>query len=206
MKKLVIILVIIILIVGGYFGYVTYKNNKQEVKINDIKNGWYVEVLNESVKIRKDPDKNSAMLGEAKKGDVFKVKEMAGKSNFWYFIEYEDGKYGWIANPKNSNYLNDVNNPEDIAAPTLKFFEDIYYVDSIDKITYDHLEVKDDKPGLKIEHKVYHEVNEEMNKDQYWIQYLVTDAVGKTVSKVQRIEFNNRPDESQVLDFNTLNR
>ena len=75
---------------------------------------------------------------------------------------------------------------------------------TIDDINYDHLEVTDDKPGVTVTHKVYHEVNEEQNKDQYWILYIATDAVGKTTKKVQKIEFNKKPDESQVEDFTKL--
>ena len=107
---------------------------------------------------------------------------------------------------KRYTYLDDVNNPEDIAYPTLKFFDTVYYVNSIDEITYDHLEVEDDKPGVTVTHKVYHEVNAETGKDQYWIQYTATDAVGKSVSKVQKIEFNERPSEEEVYDFAELER
>ena len=103
-------------------------------------------------------------------------------------------------------YLNDYNNPEDIAYPTLKFFESTYYVDSIEDINYDHLEVEDDKPGVEVEHKVYHEVDASNGKDQYWILYTATDAVGKSVSKVQKIEFNERPSEDQVYAFSELKR
>lgn len=197
---------IFLTIAGGFGTYYLVTKKKNDAKIAQIKEGWYVEVLEDSVKIRKDPDRNSALLKETKKGEVYKVDEMAGKSNYWYHIEYEDGKYGWIANPKNTKYLLDTNNPEDIANPTIKFSEAVYYANSINEINYDHLEISDDKPGVKVEHKVYHEINEEMGKNQYWIQYIATDKVGKVAKKVQKIEFNTLPDESEVLDFNTLER
>ena len=152
-------------------------------------------------------DEQGNILGEVKKGEVYKVVDVETVGNtYWYKIEYEKDKYGWIFNSSSSDYLDDVNNPEDIAAPTLKFYESIYYVNSIDEITYDHLDVEDDKPGVTITHKVYHEVNSETGKDQYWIQYTATDAVGKSVSKVQKIEFNERPSEEEVLDFAQLER
>lgn len=207
MKKFVIILVILGLIFGGFFGFKYYSHQKEEARIEEIKKGWYVEVLNDFVKIRKDNDRNSAELGEAKKGEVFKASDVAGKGgNYWYHIEYEEEKFGWIANPKNSEYLKDVNNPTDIKNPTIKFFETVYYVNSIDEIKYDHLEVTDDRDGVKVSHKVYHEVDEAAGKDQYWILYTATDAVGKTTSKTQKIEFNVRPDESRVLNFSELQR
>ena len=40
----------------------------------------------------------------------------------------------------------------------------------------------------------------------YWIQYTATDAVGKVTKKVQKIEFNKKPSEDQVLDFKDLDR
>lgn len=206
MKKLLIIFVIILVIGGSYFGYKTFNSKKSASAIAEIKKGWYIEVKNETVKIRKEADRNSSILSEAKKGEVYKVDEMTGKNNHWYHIEYEKGKYGWIANPKNSNYLLDVNNPEDIASPTIKFDEKTYFVDSIDKINYDQITVTDDKPGVKVEHQVYHEVNNLDNKDQYWILYTATDAVGKKTTKLQKIEFNKKPAESEVLDFSKLNR
>lgn len=207
MKKFLIIIIIFLLIGGCIGGYFMVSKKMEESRIEKIKEGWYVEVLNETVKIRKEANRNSSILSEAKKGDVYAVSkyERMG-SNFWYYIEYEDEKYGWIANPANSEYLNDVNNPEDIMSPTLKFFDTIYYANSIDEITYDHLEVKDDRPGVEVTHKIYHEVDETEGKDQYWIQYTATDQAGKSTSKVQKIVFNIRPDESRVYPFSELER
>ncbi len=175
-------------------------------RLEEVKKGWHIEVVNEYIKVRKEPDKNSSLLGEVNKGDIYKVDEYENyNGNFWYHIEYEKDKWGWVANPLGENYLNDNNNDDDIKAPSIKFNDDIYYVDSINDIKYDHLEISDDKPGVSIVHKVYHEINEANNKDQYWILYIATDKAGKTAKKVQRIEFNETPDESEVLDFSKLN-
>ena len=174
----------------------------EDARIKKIKEGWHIEVVNDYIKVRKEPDRNSSELGEVKKGEVYKVDDYENHNgNFWYHVEYEKGKWGWVANPLGKDYLNDTNNEDDIKAPTIKFNDAVYYVDSIEDINYDHLEVTDDKPGVVVTHKVYHEVNEEQNKDQYWILYIATDAVGKITKKVQKIEFNKRPDESQVEDF-----
>ena len=205
MKKLKIIFTILILIVVGFFAVKFILGFMEEARIKKIKEGWYIEVKIEKINIRAEADRNSAILKEAKKGDVFKVDDYENHNgNYWYHIEYEKENWGWRANPLGDEYFNDENNPEDIKAPTIKFFDTIYYVDSIDDINYDHLEVKDDKPGVKVTHKVYHEVDETEGKDQYWILYIATDAVGKTTKKVQKIEFNKRPDESKVLDFSKL--
>lgn len=205
MKKLKIIFTILILIVVGFFAVKFILGFMEDARIKKVKEGWYVEVKIENLKVRKEPDRNSAILKEAKNGEVFKVDDYENHNgNYWYHIEYEKERWGWIANPLGDEYLNDENNPEDIKSPTIKFFDKIYYVDSIDDINYDHLEVKDDKPGVKVTHKVYHEVDETEGKDQYWILYIATDAVGKTTKKVQKVEFNKRPDESKVLDFSKL--
>lgn len=207
MKKFLIIILIILLIAGGLGTYKFVMKKKEDARIAEIKKGWYVEVLNEYVYIRKEANRNSAELGKVEKGEVFAVSDMENVGgNYWYKINYDDEKVGWIANPKGTEYLKDVNNPSDIASPTIKFFESTYYVDSIDDINYDHLEVKDDREGVVVTHKVYHEVNEFEGKDQYWILYIATDQVGKTTSKVQKIVFNVRPDESRVYDFSELER
>lgn len=205
MKKLKIIFGILITIVVGFFVVKFVLGVMEDARIKKIKEGWHIEVVNDYIKVRKEPDRNSSELGEVKKGEVYKVDDYENHNgNFWYHVEYEKGKWGWVANPIGKDYLNDTNNEDDIKAPTIKFNDAVYYVDSIDDINYDHLEVTDDKPGVTVSHKVYHEVNEEQNKDQYWILYTATDAVGKTTKKVQKIEFNKKPDESQVEDFTKL--
>lgn len=205
MKKLKIIFGILIAIVVGFFAVKFVLGVMEDARIKKIKEGWHIEVVNDYIKVRKEPDRNSSELGEVKKGEVYKVDDYENHNgNFWYHVEYEKGKWGWVANPIGKDYLNDTNNEDDIKAPTIKFNDAVYYVDSIDDINYDHLEVTDDKPGVVVTHKVYHEVNEEQNKDQYWILYTATDAVGKTTKKVQKIEFNKKPDESQVEDFTKL--
>lgn len=205
MKKLKIIFGILITIVVGFFVVKFVLGVMEDARIKKIKEGWHIEVVNDYIKVRKEPDRNSSELGEVKKGEVYKVDDYENHNgNFWYHVEYEKGKWGWVANPVGKDYLNDTNNEDDIKAPTIKFNDAVYYVDSIDDINYDHLEVTDDKPGVTVTHKVYHEVNEEQNKDQYWILYTATDAVGKTTKKVQKIEFNKKPDESQVEDFTKL--
>lgn len=143
MKKLKIIFTILILIVIGFFAVKFILGFMEEARIKKIKEGWYVEVKIENLKVRKEPDRNSAILKEAKNGEVFKVDDYENHNgNYWYHIEYEKERWGWIANPLGDEYLNDENNPEDIKSPTIKFFDKIYYVDSIDDINYDHLEVK----------------------------------------------------------------
>lgn len=202
MKKLKIIFGILIAIVVGFFAVKFVLGVMEDARIKKIKEGWHIEIVNDYIKVRKEPDRNSSELGKVKKGEVYKVDDYENHNgNFWYHVEYEKGKWGWVANPVGEDYLNDTNNKDDIKAPTIKFNDAVYYVDSIDDINYDHLEVTDDKPGVTVTHKVYHEVNEEQNKDQYWILYTATDAVGKTTKKVQKIEFNKKPDESQVEDF-----
>lgn len=211
MKKLLIIVVFLGLVAGGVGAYFYFNDKKEEERIEEIKKGWYVEVITDEVNIREKGSRDSKSLGMAKKGDIYEVVDVdvLGNNSFWYKIKFDDDKVGFIYNTSKLNYLNDYNNPTDIASPTLKFFNKVYYVNSIDDITYDHLEVWDDKPDYEITHKVYHEVGVDINGkniDQYWIQYTVTDGVGNSVSKVQKIEFNVRPSEDRVYDFSQLER
>lgn len=211
MKKFLVILIILLLIGGGFFTYKYIQNKKEEARISEIKKGWYLEILTDELNVREKGSKNSNLLKTVKKGDIFKVLdvEVLGNNSFWYKIEYEDDKVGFVYNTKALNYLEDYNNPKDIASPILKFNENVYYVDSIDDINYDHLYVWDDKPNYEVTHKVYHEVGVDFNGkniDQYWIQYTITDGVGNTDSKLQKIVFTNRPSEDQVYNFYDLER
>ena len=211
MKKFLVILIILLLIGGGFFAYKYISNEKEKDRIAEIKKGWYLEIITEELNVREKGSKNSKLLKTVQKGDIFKVLdvEVLGNNSFWYKIEYEDDKVGFVYNTKSLNYLEDYNNPKDIASPILKFNENVYYVDSIDDINYDHLYVWDDKPNYEVTHKVYHEVGVDFNGkniDQYWIQYTITDGVGNTDSKLQKIVFTNRPSEDQVYNFYDLER
>ncbi len=175
-------------------------------KMEEIKNGWHVEIENDYVNVRVEPDEYSLLFPEKKKvlkGEIYKVKDinLDDKVYYWYFVELEDGVDAWIANPRKGGYLKDFNNPNDIASPTIKFKDSVYYVDSIEDINYDHLILWDDKGEYTMKHILYHEVKEYDNIDQYWIKYTITDKVGKETSKMQKIEFKETPDESQVEDF-----
>lgn len=206
MKKLFKFILVIGIIVGIIFGIKKFTAYQAEKKrIEEIKKGWYVEVNIKELNVRKDHDKYSASLGKVKKGNIFAVEDVyTGGVMTWYKIEYHGeyaGEYGWIADDSKHTYLNDVNSPEDIYTPTLKFDDDVYYVESIDDITYDHLTVWDDKPDYKISHVVYHEVDKSEGIDQYWIRYTVKDASGKEISKTQKIIFQVKPSENKVTDF-----
>lgn len=209
MKKFLIIIVFLLVIAGGIGVYFFIKDKKEEERIAEIKKGWYVEVLVDDVNIRAKGSSNSKILGKTKKGDIYAVSDVDIIGNtYWYKVDY-NGTLAFIYNSSKYNYLKDVNNPKDIATPTIKYFTEVYYVDSINDINYDHLEVWDDKPGYEISHKVFHETGVDINGntiDQYWIQYTATDKVGKSSSKVQKIVFNKRPSEELVYDFKELER
>ena len=183
MKKFLIIVIILLVISGGIGGYFYIKDAKEKARIAEIKEGWYVEVLEDDVNIRAKGSANGTILGKTKKGDIYAVNDVDVAGNtYWYEIDY-DGTPAFIFSSTKYNYLKDVNNPNDIATPTIKFFDKIYYVDSIDDINYDHLEVWDDRPGAEVTHQVYHETGVDINGniiDQYWIQYTVTDKEGKS--------------------------
>ena len=199
MKKFFIILIVILLLGGGVFGFIKIRDHKKQ---EDIKKGWHVEITSDYINVRKEPDRNSALLGKVEKGDIYKAidfKEAKG-SLYWYKIEF-DKVEAWVGTSKTDPWLKDVNNPEDIATPYIKYSDDVYKVHSIDDINYDHLTVIDDRNDYKIEHTIYHEVNKQEFIDQYWINYTVTDAAGKSSSKLQRIEFEVKPKDKDVENF-----
>jgi uncharacterized protein YgiM (DUF1202 family) len=210
MKKKIIKFLFVLAIVGG-LGYLFGKGPVEEMM---LKNGWHVEILNEYLNIRVKPSQLEAKLEkQAKKGEVYKVVDvnLDDKDYFWYKIVLSNKTTGWVANPRKltaDKYLKDVNNPKDISEPKIAFKTSNYETTNIDSITYDHLITWDDKPGSKVSHVIYHEQaicseSDEAceSKDQYWIQYTIKDKEGKTSTAMQLIKFEEKPDESRVLDF-----
>lgn len=208
MKKLALI-VLSIVIISGLFYFLAYlPEQARKIRIAEIKKGWHVEIITKTLNVRETPEPWGVKIGEVKEGQVYEVIEMNFSDffRFWYKIKINDYKEGWVANPRiTKEYLNDINNDLDISPPTLKFFEETYFVKDIESINYDHLEVTDDKDGVVVTHVIYHEYepssNPELHKDQYWIVYTATDTSDKKVSKTQAIVFEQRPLKNQVVDF-----
>lgn len=212
MKKiftLFLILVIGTLIVLGVrfiIKKVEYQNYTENVK-----KGWYVEILNDQINVRELPDRYSNILKSnptVYKGEVYEAIDynLDDPNLYWYQIKFQNGTKGWIACNTSGTYLKDYNNPVDIAIPIIKFKEDTYHVVSIKDIKYDHLELWDDKDDYEVTHKIYHEVDPTKNIDQYWIKYTITDGSNKSSSKTQKIIFEKTPSEEDVLPFSEFNR
>lgn len=212
-KSSKILLIIIVILILGVGGYILYSKKAEEKRIAEIKKGWYIEVAIDYINVREDASSLSTRLSKVKKGEVYKVLDLVNKKKekecYWYHIELKDGAKGYVCNPKGdppkTKYLNDYNDPNDLYTPTIKYTESVYKVDSIDKITYDHLILWDDHDGYEVTHKVYHE-NEKCDSksdgiEKYWIKYTITDKEGKSASTTQKIEFEEKPEESKVLNF-----
>lgn len=207
MKNTVICLVIAVVIFGGIGGYFFIKNSREEARLEEIKKGWYVEITNEYINVRDDAHANANLLGTVNQGEIYEVLDMNfdNTAYYWYKIVY-NGTEAWIASRRKNPYVNDYNNPTDIAVPVIKYYEDVYKVVSIDDINYKHLEVVEDRDEYEITHVVYHEYKPSEYIDQYWILYTVTDAAGKSSSKLQKIEFEEKPSEDKVLDFDDYDK
>ena len=213
MKKFIIFLIIVVIIGAGVGGYLFIKKQNEEKRIAEIKKGWYIEVSNDYINVRDEATTLSDRLGKIKKGEVYKVLDFVNKKKdkecYWYQIEFKKNKKGFVCNPKGDNnrgkYLIDHGNPNDLYTPTISYKEEVYKVESIDKINYDHLTLWDDHEGYEVTHKVYHEKGKCDYKsdgiEKYWIKYTITDKEGKSSSTTQKIEFTEKPAESKVLNF-----
>ena len=206
----VFIFILFLLIAGG--GYYLYTKKAEESRLAEIKKGWYIEVAIDYINVREDASSLSTRLTKVKKGQIYKVLDLVNKKKekecYWYHIELKNGDTGYVCNPKNeksTQYLNDYNDPNDLYTPKISYKEEVYKVDSIDKITYDHLTLWDDHNDYKVTHKVYHEKEKCDEKsdgiEKYWIRYTITDATEKSSSTTQKIEFKEKPEESKVADF-----
>lgn len=212
-KKPRIFLLLFLILIVGIGGYIFYKKKTEESRIAKIKEGWYIVVVNDFINVREEASSLSTKISKVKKGEVYKVLDLVKKKKekecYWYHIELKNGDLGYVCNPKGdppkTKYLDDYNDPNDLYTPRISYKDEIYKVDSIDKITYDHLTLWDDHDDYKVTHKVYHEKEKcNANSDgieKYWIKYTITDATEKSASTTQKIEFKEKPNEKEVLNF-----
>lgn len=208
-KKSNSIVLVIFLAVLGYIGYKTY------VDFKDYNEAWKVEITATSVNVRKGASIHDTKIAELGRGKKYKVLEvyLEDKNYVWYNIEYKKGQNGWIASDRNNPFVREINNPEndeegpviiDYKAPIIKYYEDTYSTLNIRTIKYDHLTIIEDSEYV-IKHNIYfEEFPTDRDGHQYWIEYIVTDVFGNSASTVQRIEFQNEPGSSEVLDFKVL--
>ncbi|MBQ9833938.1 MAG: SH3 domain-containing protein [Bacilli bacterium] len=203
MKKVIILILILAL---GFGGFKIYQ------KILDNKNAWKVNILEDFINIREEHTAYSNKLGEAKKGEKYKVKEiyLEDKKYVWYKIELKDGKAGWISSSRKYPYVEEINNPNketdaeyitDYASPIIKYSEDKYYTRNIDTITYDHLNIIEDSE-YEVTSKIYKESCPSYH--QYWIIYSVVDKYDNKASKTQAIVFEEEPSDDRVLNLTDI--
>lgn len=169
---------------------------------NFEKEKWYVEITNEYINIRSESGTYSKILGQAKKGETYTVLDIKTDDSkyYWYYIKIDNYKNGWIASDKQYAYLIDYNNPKDITAPVVKYYEETYYAKSIKDINYKHLEIKEDSE-YKVSSKIYYE----KENNQYWIDYKVVDGNKNTTNKIQKIKFEIEPKQNEVKLFEERN-
>lgn len=200
MKKVIILILIIALGFGGFKIYQRVHENATACK---------VKILEDFINVREEHTAYSNKLGEAKKGETYKVKEiyLEDKKYVWYKIEFADDKDGWISSGRKNPYVEEINNPNketdteyvtDYASPIIKYAEEKYYTRNIDTITYDHLNIIDDSE-YKVTSKIYKESCP--NYHQYWIIYTVTDKYDNKSSKTQAIVFEEEPNDDKVLNL-----
>ena len=63
MKNFAIVILVFIVIILGVGGYYFVNNIKENARINEIKKGWYIEIINDSINVRTKPDRTSSSLG-----------------------------------------------------------------------------------------------------------------------------------------------
>ena len=197
--KIVILIVLALLAIKGVKSFIEYKT------------AWKVVVTEEFINIREESTPYSNKLGEAKRNDVFIVKEKKLENKFvWYKIvlKHDDKhQYGWICSERKYPYVKELNAKKakdgeelvtDNAKPVIKYNEDVYQVKDINNINYDHLTITDDS-----EYKVSSQVYKETCSDyyQYWIVYTATDKYGNKGTKTQAITFEEEPADEDVKDL-----
>ncbi len=205
MKGVLKCLIFLAVIGLGVFLYFTFTEVKEKKEEENIKNGWYIEIIyDKPINVRSEASAEAKSLGKVNKGEIYKVLDIDTESStvyYWYKIEYK-GKEGYVASGRKKFWVKDYNNPKDIMTPQITFESNEYYVRTIDDINYKHLTVYEDSTDYTISHIVYYE----KEKNQYWILYTITDKSGKSSSKMQKIIFEIAPSSDQVKDFREYRR
>ena len=200
MKKFFKILLVIIILFGVYKGvrkYIEYKT------------AWKIVITEESVNIREEATVYSNKLGEARKNEVYIVKEKIMENKYdWYKIVLKDDKTkaGWISSERKYPYVKEFNAQKakqkklisDNAKPIIKYDDDIYHTKDINTITYDHLRITDDSK-YTITSEIYKENCDSYH--QYWIVYTVTDKFDNKATKTQAIQFEEEPSDEDVKNL-----
>ncbi len=197
--KLLIILVIGFFAVKGVLKYINYRN------------AWKVVITEEFINIREEATPYSNKLGEAKRNDVYIVKEKVLENKYvWYRIVLKDDdkhQFGWICSDKAAPYVKEINEKKgtekeelvsDKSNPKIKYNEDVYHTKDINTINYDHLTITDDSE-YKLTSQVYKETCPDYT--QYWIVYTATDKYGNKGTKTQAITFEEKPSDDDVKDL-----
>ncbi len=202
MKKIFKIIFIVLVL------FIAYKGIR---KFIEYKTAWKVVITEEFINIREEATAYSNKLGEAKRNEVYVVKEKVLENKYvWYKIVLKDDdkhQYGWICSERKYPYVKEVNAKKakgdeevisDNAKPVIKYSEDVYHTKDLNTINYDHLTITDDS-----EYKITSQVYKETCSDyyQYWIVYTATDKYGNKGTKTQAITFEEEPSNEDVKDL-----
>ncbi len=210
MKKIIIFLFVCLFIFLVVFGTTKIIN----IIDNDQK-AWKVEIINDYINVRNNHSVYDTKIDKVEKGHKYKVIDiyLEDDNYIWYKIKLDGGKEGWIASDRSEPYVKEINNPNistdkeeiDYNKPILKFYTESYETESIDTITFSHLEIIEDSE-YEITYEIYKEEDPvDVPGPQYWIKYIVIDAFNNRTAKVQRIIFEENPSDDKVLDFADLN-
>jgi hypothetical protein len=87
MKKFFGFLLIVGICVGGYF---VFKNIKNKKYIEEVKNGWYVEIIyDKPINVRDMPSTEGESIGKAKKGEFYK-KSPISKCSQNFILQFKN--------------------------------------------------------------------------------------------------------------------
>lgn len=174
---------------------------------------WRISITNDYINVREDHFATSNAIGQVKKNQTYEVLEFYNEDSkfVWYYIEHDGKNGGWVASSRDLPYVKEINNPVreenvveeeiDYRSPVIRYYDTIYYASSLDKITYDHLEIEEDSE-YDLSHIVYYEAKpKDSETPQWWILYTAVDKFENSGTKLQRIIFDVEPDVSLVELF-----
>ena len=200
-----------LLLIALLIGVIIFVWSMVSKKIEEDNSAWKIEVINSFINVRSKPNQYEAKLGTIEKGKKYKVIEinLDDTKYVWYKIEYNN-RGGWVASDRDKPFVKEHNNPNnedtdsyfvEYKKPRILFFEDVYYIDNISSINYEHLEIDDDSE-CELSHIVYfEEFPTDSDEPQYWILYKAVDTFDNSSSVMQKIIFKEKPTLEEVELF-----
>lgn len=206
-NKIIPLLIFLVVLGGLVYGIKYYYDDSQL---------WRIKITYEDgINIRSDHYSHVSHFNKAYAGEKYIVHDVWNEDPkfVWYQVELTKTKLVWIASAREEPWVEEINNPKakklntnyiDYDKPEVNFTTTPYETNTLNTITYDHVEIFD-RSKYEVSHQVYLEGRTENNpEEQYWLEITVEDIFGNVTNKTQKVVFTTNPNPNDIKDFSVL--